>query len=85
MTKKQKKLAEKLEKLNLIIRIDDINYNPYTNEGYVMGTTLIDAPDLPSMHGETCISLFKGYTPDQLNEFALKRLGFSINFLEKSC
>ena len=77
MTKAQKAL--KLQELDLLVRIDEIDYSPGI-KGYVSGETIIDAPDLPSLHGRICCSLFSGYTAQEVSNFAQSKFGFGINF-----
>ncbi len=74
MTKKQK-----LQKLDQLIRIECIDYCPII-KGHVNGLTIIDAPELPSLHGKEMCSLFSGYTPEQLSDYAQSKFGFGINF-----
>lgn len=77
MTKAQKAL--KLQKLDLLVQIDQIDFSP-SIKGYVCGDTIIDAPDLPSLHGSICCSLFSGYTAHEVSNFAQSKFGYGINF-----
>lgn len=77
MTKKQ--ALQKLQKLDLLVSVDCIDYSPGI-KGYVIGDTIINAPDLPSMHGAVVSSLFAGYTAEQLSNYAQSKFGFGINF-----
>ena len=77
MTKAQK--AQKLQKLDLLVTVECIDYSP-SIKGYVSGDTVINAPDLPSLHGKTVSSLFSGYTAEQVSNFAQSKFGFGINF-----
>ena len=77
MTKKQ--ALQKLQKLDLLVSVDCIDYSP-SIKGYVTGDTIIDAPDLPSLHGRVVSSLFSGYTAEQLSNYAQSKFGFGINF-----
>ena len=77
MTKAQK--LQKLQKLDLLVTIECIDFSPAI-KGYVCGDTIIDAPDLPSLHGKTVSSLFSGYTAEQMSNFAQSKFGFGINF-----
>jgi hypothetical protein len=77
MTKAQR--AQKLQKLDLLVQVECIDYSP-SIKGYVTGETIIDAPDLPSLHGRICCSLFSGYTAQEVSNFAQIKFGFGINF-----
>ena len=81
MTKAQKAL--KLRKLDLLVRIDEIDFSP-SIKGYVSGETIIDAPDLPSLHGSICCSLFSGYTAQEVSNFAQSKFGYAISFKKVS-
>jgi|688.fasta_scaffold1702587_1 hypothetical protein len=74
MSKKQK-----LQQLELLTRVECIDYSPVI-KGYVNGLTVVDAPDLASLHGQDMCSLFSGYTPEQLSDYAQRKFGFGINF-----
>ena len=75
---KAKKL-QKLQKLDLLVLVECIDYSPAI-KGYVCGDTIIDAPDLPSLHGRTVSSLYSGYTEQEMSNFAQSKFGFGINF-----
>ena len=71
--------AQKLQKLDLLVTVECIDYSP-SIKGYVSGDTVINAPDLPSLHGRIVSSLFSGYTAEQVSNFAQSKFGFGINF-----
>jgi len=73
------KQALKLQKLDLLVQVEFIDYSP-SIKGYVAGDTIINAPDMPSMHGSIVSSLFSGYTADQVSNYAQSKFGFGINF-----
>ena len=77
MTKAQK--AQKLKQLDSLVVIECIDYSP-SIKGYVCGETIINAPDMPSLHGSVVCSLFRGYTAEQLSNFARVKFGYGINF-----
>jgi hypothetical protein len=77
MTKAQR--AQKLQLLDSLVLIECIDFSPGI-KGYVSGETIIDAPDLPSLHGRICCSLFSGYTAQEVSNFAQIKFGFGINF-----
>ena len=77
MTKAQR--AQKLQLLDSLVLIECIDFSPVI-KGYVSGETIIDAPDLPSLHGRICCSLFSGYTAQEVSNFAQIKFGFGINF-----